>query len=182
MRYLFVAALLLLCALLMACSDPARTARREVDRVSRGLLKADAGLKRTTREALLRIAEEEGTARGTALREAKCPSAAASQPASAPSVCHAIAKVAQERYSQRLAEVTGAAGKVDKSIGAVWASLLLVVDILEDIDSGWGNAKTLTSKLTVLVSDALRAYSDLLTAYQAYRAAWGAWSSAGGAR
>lgn len=173
MRNLALAGLCLFVCFSSACSDPARVARREVDRMSRALIKADAGTKRVTREALTRVAVEEGMLRGAAMKAAGCPSASTTQPDSAPVACKTIAAESQARYSARTAKITVAADKVDKSIGALWATLLLVLDIAEDVDGGWGEAKTLTAKLAKVLNEAIKAYADAMTAYQEFRDLYG---------
>jgi hypothetical protein len=169
MRVHLVAVLLIIfCASLTACSNPVRTARSEVDRISRSTLAAEARFKRLTQDALVQIAEQEGKGRGEALRQAGCPSAVASQPASAPAICHAIAVQSQERYRARQHKVTIPAAEVDRAFGAVWASLLVVVDLLQDIDAGVVGT-TWRGKLLALINEALTLYRDAMAAYGGFR-------------
>jgi ferredoxin len=64
----------------LACSDPARTARRECDRVLRITQRTEVNLKRDTRAALLSVAKAEGMRRGVALKAQGCIASMASQP------------------------------------------------------------------------------------------------------
>lgn len=173
---------LLLCALALlslACSDPARVARQTVDRTSRALLQADAGTKRVTRQALMRIAAEEGTKRGQEMRAAGCSSAAVPPPAGASQACLEAARVALERYHARCAAVTAAAGKVDRVVGLGWNALALVVDVLQDLDAGLGPQPDLRTRLAVLLQAALKTYADAVVAYQAFRDLQGSQNAAG---
>lgn len=174
MRYGVLALMFLLCSVLLyACSDPVRVARREVDRVSRATMRTEVGLKRTTRSALATIAKDEGVALGRALRAAGCPSPAATQPAEgSPAPCKQIAAEGALRLQKRLGDVTAAARKVDKGVGLVYATLLIVLDLVEDIDAGLrGNGWQ--AKLATVVTDVAKAWGDLVLAYAAYQTTFG---------
>jgi hypothetical protein len=160
MRYGVLSLILLVCAGVLACSDSARVARREIDRVTRLTLASEARLKRVTRERLARVAVEEGAAMGAALRAAGCPSASSVQPASAPEQCHSIAREYVKQYKLRSAKIAAAAAKVDALFEATWAALLPIVDVLEDLDAGLGDKAALQASLANLVADAGRVLAD----------------------
>jgi hypothetical protein len=179
MRNLLIAALLLLCAAgLFACSDPARTARREVDRITRITQRTEVNLKRATKAAMVDVAVSEGTTLGQELKTANCPALSATQPTTIPAHCEAIIAEGKARYAKKLGEVTTVARRVDKSIGGVYASLLVVVDLLEDIEAGLRPGGW-EAKLAGIVADAVKLAADLFEAYNQFRLAFG--KSAGGA-
>ena len=173
-RNLLLAALLLLCAAgLLACSDPARTARREVDRVTRITQRTEVNLKRTTRAALLEVAKAEGTRRGAELKAQGCVASMASQPSTAlEEPCRGIVAASEKRYAEKSAAILGPAKKVDQAIGATYVSLLVVLDVLEDIAAGL-KPGGLEAKLAQLVAEAVKLYADALAAFNAWKSTVG---------
>jgi len=174
MRNLLLACLFLLCAAgLLACSDPARTARRETDRVTRITQRTEVNLKRDTRAALLTVAKAEGTRRGVELKAQGCIASMASQPSTElEEPCKGIVAASEKRYAEKSATILGPAKKVDQAIGATYASLLVVLDVLEDIDAGLKPGGW-QAKLAGLVAQAVKLYSDAVAAYTNWRATVG---------
>jgi len=174
MRNLILACLFLLCSAgLLACSDPARIARREVDRVTRINQRTEVNLKRTTRAALLDVAKAEGQRRGAELKAAGCLSTMASQPSTAlEEPCKGIVAASEKRYEVKTAAIIGPAKKVDAAIGAVYASLLVVLDVLEDVAAGLKPGGWQV-KLAQLVAEAVKLYGDAVTAFTAWKATVG---------
>jgi hypothetical protein len=170
MRNLLLACLFLLCAALFAaCSDPPRVARREVDRVYRITQRTEVNLKRDTRAALLSVAKAEGTRRGVELKAQGCISTMASQPStSLEEPCKGIVAASEKRYAEKTTAIMSPAKRVDAAIGAVYASILVVLDILEDIDAGMkpGGWEV---KLAGLVAQAVKLYGDAVSAYTAWK-------------
>jgi len=179
MRNLLIAALLFLCAAgLFACSDPARTARQEVDRITRITQRTEVSLKRATKAAMVDVAVAEGTLLAQELKTAGCPALSATQPTVMPSPCEALVARGRARYETKVGEVVTIARRVGKAIGGVYASLLVVIDLLEDVvaglqPGGW------QAKLAGLVADAAKLAADLAEAYSQFQSAFG--KSAGGA-
>jgi hypothetical protein len=170
MRNLLLCCLFLICAAgLLACSDPARTARRECDRVYRITQRTEVNLKRDTRAALLSVAKAEGTRRGVELKAQGCVSTMASQPStSLEEPCKGIVAASEKRYAEKTGAIMTPAKRVDAAIGAVYASLLVVLDILEDIDAGLKPGGW-QAKLAQLVSEAVKLYGDAVSAYTAWK-------------
>ena len=180
MRNLLLASLLLLCSVgLFACSDPARTARREVDRITRITQRTEVNLHRATKEALLGVAHNEGAALGQELKIANCPTLSATQPTTLPAHCEAIVATGKDRYEKKVGEVAAVTKRVDKAIGGVYASLLVVIDLLEDVESGLRPGGW-EAKLAGIVADAVKLGADLAEAYNQFRLAFGK-SAIGGA-
>ena len=174
MRNLLLACLFLFCAAgLLACSDPARTARREIDRVTRITQRTEVNLKRDTRAALLSVAKTEGTRRGVELKAQGCLAAMASQPStSLEEPCKGIAAASEKRYADATAKIMVPAKKVDQAIGAVYASLIVALDVLEDINAGLKPGGW-QAKLAQLVAEAVKLYGDAVSAYTAWKATVG---------
>jgi hypothetical protein len=171
MRNLLVALLLLCAALLVACSDPARTARREVDRLTRITQKVEVNLQREARGVMLDVAKAEGTRRGQELKAAGCVSSMASQPSTAlEDPCKTIVAASEQRYEKRQGEVISVAKKVDAAVKAVYPTLIVVLDLVEDIEAGI-KATGWQAKLAVLVAKAAQTYADCLAAYEAFKKA-----------
>ena len=180
MRNLVLSLLFVLCAIgLLACSDPARTARREVDRITRITQRTEVNLKRATKDAMLLVANDEGTVLGQELKTAGCPKLSATQPTTIPGNCEAIVTTAKARYEKKIGEVTTVARRVDKVVGGVYASLLVVIDLLEDIEAGLRPGGW-EAKLAGIVADAVKLAVDLAEAYNQFRLAFGK-SAIGGA-
>lgn len=171
-RDLLVACLLLLCAaLLVACSDPPRVARREVDRLTRITQRTELGVKRETRAVMLDVAKAEGTRRGAELKAAGCGPANATQPSTAlVDPCKGIVAASEARYAARQGEITAVARRVDTAIGAVYAALLVVLDLVEDVEAGM-RAAGWQAKLVAVTAHAARLYADCVAAYEAFKAA-----------
>jgi hypothetical protein len=171
-RNLLIAALLLLCAaLFVACSDPPRVARREVDRLTRVTQRTELNLRRETHAALRATAAAEGARRGRELRAADCGPANATQPASAlVDPCKSIVAASEARYSKRQGEIEAVARRADAAIGAVYAALLVVIDLIDDIEAGM-KAQGWEAKLTAVVARAAQLYTDCTAAYTAFTAA-----------
>jgi hypothetical protein len=172
MRYLIVACLFLLCAAgLMACSDPPRVARREVDRIVKITLRTEVAVKRDVRAAMLDVAKSEGQRRGAELKLAGCVATMASQPsATLAEPCKGVVAASEARYETRLATITGPAKRVNLAIGAVYAALLAVLDLVEDIEAGM-KAAGWEAKLVAVTAQASRTYTDCVAAYTALKAA-----------
>lgn len=172
MRHLIIACLLLLCAaLFVACSDPPRIARREVDRLTRITMKTEVAVKRETRSVMLDVAKAEGARRGVELKAAGCGPANATQPSGAlVDPCKGVVAASEGRYSKRQSEVTTVAKKVDAAIGAVYATLLVVLDLVEDIEAGM-KAAGWQAKLAAVVAKATQTYADCVAAYDAFKVA-----------
>jgi len=171
-RNLLVASLLLLCAaLLVACSDPARTARREVDRLTRITQKVEVNIQREARGVMLDVAKAEGTRRGQELKAAGCGPANATQPSSAlVDPCKGIVAASEARYEKRQGEVISVAKKVDAAVKTVYPTLIVVLDLVEDIEAGV-KATGWQAKLAALVARAAQTYVDCLAAYEAFKKA-----------
>lgn len=174
MRNLLLASLLLLsAALLVACGDPARAARREVDRVTRLTQRAEVSLRREARAALLAVAVAEGTRRGAELRAADCGPACATQPSTAlVDPCRGIVAASEARYAKRAGEIAAVAKRADAAVLAVYAALIVALDLIEDIEAGV-KAAGWQAKLTALAARAAQLYADALAAVTAARAAFG---------
>jgi predicted small secreted protein len=174
MRNVLLCCLFLLCAIgLVACDNPARAARREVDRVSRINQRMDLNLKRATRAALLDVAKAEGQRRGAELKLAGCTAAMAIQPsATLAEPCKSVVAASEARYSASTAAITTPAKKIDAAIGAVYASLLVVLDVLEDVDAGLKPGGW-QAKLAQLVAEAVKLYTDAFAAFNAWKTAIG---------
>lgn len=174
MRDLLIAVLLLLCAgLWVGCSDPARAARREVDRVTRLTQTAEVSLRRGARAALLDVATAEGTRRGSELQAAGCGSACATQPSTAlVDPCRGIVAASEARYAKRAGEIEAVAKRADAAVLAVYAALVVTLDLIEDIEAGV-KAHGWEAKLAALVARAAQLYHDVLTAITAAKAAFG---------
>lgn len=170
MRNLILCLLFLLCAvgLLAACDNPERVARREVDRITRIAQRTEVNVKRTARAAMMQIATEEGTATGKQLKVLGCPAGAASQPATAPEPCKKAVADGKARYEARIKPVHEAAYRVDKAIGGVYASLIVVLDVLEDVAAGLKPGGW-EAKLAGLVSNAVKLWVDVAEAYSQFK-------------
>lgn len=170
MRNVLLCCLFLLCAIgLLACNDPARVARREVDRISRINQRMDVNLKRATRAALLVVAKDEGQRRGAELKAQGCLSTMASMPSTVlDEPCKGIVAASEARYATRSAAIVTPAKRIDAAIGAVYASLLVVLDVLEDIEAGLKPGGW-QAKLAGLVAEAVKLYTDALAAFTAWR-------------
>lgn len=174
MRNLMLCCLFLLCAVgLVACDNPSRIARREVDRVTRITMRTEVNLKRTTRDALLTVAKEEGQRRGAELKLAGCGSATALSPSAAlAEPCKGVVAASEARYATRTAAITGPVKRIDAAIGAVYASLLVVLDVLEDVDAGLKPGGW-QAKLAGLVAEAVKLYADAVAAFNAWKSTVG---------
>lgn len=170
MRNLFVACAFLLCAfLLVACDNPARTARKEVDRITRVTQKTELGVRRETREVMLEVAKAEGSRRGQELKAAGCGPANATQPSSAlVDPCKGIVAASEARYEKRQGEVMSVAKRVDAAISAVYAVLLVVLDIVEDVELA-SSQDSWKKQLTELISRAVSTANDMKKAYELFR-------------
>lgn len=171
MRYLLLSCLCVLAAgLFMACDQPAEIARRELDRIQRTTKQTDESFQRTTTRALLTVATTERGKREADLKAAGCALDSASQPSvttSAP--CAAIVVTHRVAYEAQRDKLVDAAGKVNGAIGALYATLLLAVDLVIDLEAGVAKLPTLQEavvKLGVLLA-------DVLAAYRAFRVAFG---------
>jgi formiminotetrahydrofolate cyclodeaminase len=164
---LISAALLLSAVLLLACSDPVRTASREVDRLTRLAQNSEVAHKRITKARMAHVVEQEKALRATELTAAGCNAATApdSQPVGK---CHDIVVAASSRYSGRMLAITSLASKVDASTGMVYASLLAVVDILDIIEAG---LKGKLPELSTLVGRASATFADFMRVYDEFRTA-----------
>lgn len=172
MRHLIIACLLLLCAaVLVAACDPARAARREVDRIAKITMRTEVAVKRDARAVMLDVAKTEGARRGQELKAQGCLSSMASQPSAAlEDPCKSIVAASEARYAKRQGEVVTVAKKVDAAIGAVYATLLVVLDLVEDIEAGM-KASGWQAKLAAVVAKAGQAYADCVAAYDAFKVA-----------
>jgi hypothetical protein len=144
------------------CSDPATVARREIDRVMRTTQQTEATFKRATSRALLAVAAEE-----RARLEAQGCSAAPA--ASQPAICAPLVTQARSAYEARKTQIVAAAGRVDAAIGALYAALLVAVDLETDVEAGVAGVDLLRGNITLLV----RTLGDVLNAYRDFRAAYG---------
>lgn len=171
-RNLLIASVLLFCAaLLVACSDPARIARREVDRLTRITQKVEVNVQREARAVMLDVAKAEGARRGQELKAAGCGPANATQPSSAlVDPCKGIVAASEQRYEKRQGEVVTVAKKTDAAVKAVYPVLIVVLDLVEDIEAGV-KAVGWQTKLAVLVAKAAQTYADCVKAYEAFKKA-----------
>lgn len=172
MRYLVIACLFLLCAAgLVACSDPPRVARREVDRIVKITLRTEVAVKREVRATMLDVAKSEGQRRGAELKLAGCVATMASQPStSLAEPCKGIVAASEARYEARLATITGPAKRANLAISAVYAALLVVLDLIEDVEAGL-KAAGWEARLVAVTAQATRTYTDCVAAYTALKAA-----------
>jgi hypothetical protein len=173
-RNLLLASLLLLCAALlcMAC-DPARTARREVDRFTHLTQTTEIEVNRVARTALVDVATAEGHRRGKELKAAGCGPACATQPSGVlVDPCRGIVAASEVRYEAATTKVTAAQKKAYGAIDAVYAALRVVVDLLRVIDAGI-KATGWEAKLAAVVAGGAAAYADVLAAVAAFKAALG---------
>lgn len=180
-RNLLIASMLMLCAaLLVACSDPARIARRECDRITKLTQATEVSLKRETRAVMLQVAKEEGKRRGEELKAQGCLSTMATQPSTAlEDPCKSIVATSEKRYEKRQGEVVTVAKKVDASIGAVYGSILVVLDLIEDIQAGI-KASGWQAKLTAVAAKVAQTYADCVAAYEAFKKAISTTTGGGG--
>jgi hypothetical protein len=169
-RNLLAASLLLLCAaLLVACSDPARIARREVDRLTKLTQATEVNVKRETRAVMLDVAKTEGKRRGEELKAQGCLSAMATQPSTAlEDPCKGIVAASEKRYKERQDKVEAAAKKADAAIYAVYPAIAVVLDLIETIQAG-AKASGWQAKLTAVVAKAAQTYADCVAAYDAFK-------------
>ena len=173
-RNLLIASLLLLCAaLLVACSDPARTARREVDRLTRLTERTEVEVNRAARTALVAVATAEGHRRGAELKAAGCGPACATQPSTALiDPCKGIVAASEARYAAATAKVTAGRATAYNAIDAVYAALRVVVDLLRTIDAG-AKAAGWEAKLAAVVAGAVGSAADCAAAVAAFKQAIG---------
>ena len=174
-RNLLLASLLLLCAalLLAACSDPARIARREVDRLTRLTERTELEVNGAARSALVDAAAAEGRRRGQELKAVGCGPATATQPTSAlVDPCRGVVAASETRYLAHITTVEGARVKAYSAIDAVYASLRVVVDLLRIIEAGI-RASGWEAKLATIVAGAVSSAADCAAAVAAFKQAIG---------
>jgi hypothetical protein len=165
-RHLLLASLFLLCAgLMLACDKPAEVARRELDRIQRTAHQTDESFQRTTTRALLTVATTERGKREADLKAAGCALDAASQPAP----CAAIVATHRAAYEAQRDKLVAAAGKVNAGIGALYAALLVAVDLVIDLEAGVATLPALQAGVVQLGT----LLADVLAAYRAFRLAFG---------
>jgi hypothetical protein len=173
MRYGLIAILFLLCGLLLTACGPLPAARRSVDQITKATQRTELELKRATRQALLDVATAEGQARGQALQAVGCGPATATQPSSALiDPCRQVVADSEQRYEARAKAIMGPARKVDQAIGTVYASLLVVLDLVEDLEAGLKPGGW-EQKLAGLVAEAVKLAADVVTAFTAWKATAG---------
>ena len=173
-RNLLVASLLLLATALfcLAC-DPARAARREVDRFTRLTQTTEIEVNRVARTALVDVATAEGHRRGQELKAAGCGPACATQPSGTlVDPCRGIVAASEVRYEKRQADINIAQKKAYSAIDAVYAALRVVVDLVRTIEAGV-KASGWEAKLAVVVAGGAAAYADVLAAVAAFKVAIG---------
>jgi len=173
-RNLLLASLLLLVtALLCIACDPARAARREVDRFTRLTQTTEIEVNRVARTALIDAATAEGHRRGQELKAAGCGPACATQPSNVlVDPCNGIVAASEVRYEKRVAEVQGAQKKAYGAIDAVYAALRVVVDLVRTIEAGI-KASGWEAKLAAAVAGGAKAYADCMAAVSAFKTAIG---------
>jgi len=171
---LLIACLLMLCAALwVGCSDPARTTRREIDRVTRLTQRAEVGLRREARAALLTTATAEGQRRGAELRAAGCGPACATQPSTALiDPCRSVVAASEARYAKRQGEIEAVAKRADAAVLAVYTALVVALDLVVDIEAGVKVAGW-QAKLAAVAARLAQTYADALAAVTAAKAAFG---------
>jgi hypothetical protein len=173
-RNLLLASLLLLCAaLLVAACDPARAARREVDRFTHLTQQTEIEVNGAARTALVDFATAEGHRRGQELKAAGCGPACATQPSGALiDPCKGVVAASEARYEKRGGEITAAQKKAYGAIDAVYAALRVVVDLVRTIEAGV-KASGWEAKLAAVVAGGAKAYADCVAAVAAFKAAIG---------
>lgn len=174
MRNLIIALLFLLVAAgLVACSDPMVIARREVGRIEKITVAAEAEVDHGLRMALLESARAEGKRRGQELKAAGCGPACATQPSSAlVDPCKGIVAASEARWENRAGEIKAAWQKADAAIISVYAALKVVVDVLKAIVAGQ-KADGWEAKLAAGVAAAVSAWGACQDAVKAWKTAIG---------
>jgi hypothetical protein len=171
MRNLMFACLFLLCAALLcaACDNPARIARREVNRITRITETTEIEVNRAARTVLFDSAVSEGKRRGQELKAAGCGPACATQPSTALiDPCKTVVAASEVRYEKRASEIQMAQKKVYAAIDSVYATLRVVIDLLRTIDAG-NKAQGWEAKLAAVVSGAITSYADCKAAVAAFK-------------
>lgn len=164
-----IALALIVISILMGCDNPARVARREVDRLTRLALVTDTRMQRIAQKALDTAAEEEGAALGRRLGEIGCPQSAIREPESAPEGCQQVMVEGTRKYEIRAQGILSMATKANEHMQALWSGLRGIVELLEDIDLARDSRAPLVARLVALVAQLPELERMVLVAYDAIR-------------
>lgn len=171
MRNLVICCLLLTAAaLLAACSDPVRNARRTVGVIEATTAAAELEVARAARGVIMDHADAEGARRGAELRAAGCGPACATQPSAAlVDPCRGVVAASEARLAAEVKRVQDAQRRADAAVDGVYATLRAVVKFLRVLTdprpAGW------EATLSVLVGAAVKSGADLAAAVAAFKTA-----------
>jgi len=171
MRNLVLCCLLLVAAaMLAACLDPVRNARRTVGVIEATTATAELDVAHGARMVILDAAEAEGHRRGQELKAAGCGPANATQPSSAlVDPCKGVVAASEARLAKRVAEIQGAQRRADGAIDGVYAALRIVTKFLRSLTDpkpqGW------EASLMACVGAAIKASADCVEAVAKFKTA-----------
>ncbi len=170
MRNLILCLLLLAAAaLLVACSDPVRNARKTMSVIEATTSLAATDVAHSARIAVLDLADAEGARRGQELKTAGCGPANATQPASAIALapCKSVVAASEARLAASVKRVQDAQRRADAAIDGVYAALRTAVKFLRALvgprPPGW------EATLTTVVGAAVKSGADLAEAMRAFK-------------
>lgn len=165
MRNLTIAVALMLCAVLWAgCPTALQKATATLDGITITTRDTQVTYRKLVASQLDVIATTERDARTSALAKGGCNlDPAGVQPSDA---CRTIVAEAKAKYDGRKGKVVGAATKLDAATGAVYAALLVAVDVLILVRDG---AKDQWPKLAALVAEAVKVGEALANAWADFK-------------
>lgn len=162
MRNLFIAFLLVLCAVLWAgCPTAVQTATKTIHGVTLATQEVECGYKKLAIERLDLIAKQERAAREAALAKAGCVTTTATPE------CQKIADEAKAKYEARKGKVVTVATKLHASTGVVYTALLAAVDVLMLVRDGLNQHRM--PELAKLVAAAVEVGKALADTYRDFQ-------------